>query len=534
MLRQKFQAYVLSSRPLDMPYYFGNSLPVDLLNLQENEWNNESQVSSSDDVIDALNRPYSILSVGCGNLRNVMYTLSSLPKEFTGKLSITMNDLDPFVLARNVLFLYMMSVYSSTDGIELILTTLWYSLHLTKSDYNLLISCLHALIDIDGEQLKCPTFGVVWVSDEDLDILRQVWQGWSNLACDRADTASIHLKIQRERMFADDSISAEGIQVYKQQIPARFHKSVDDWIENGIFVPDGADRSTLTHDNPTLTGRKMGRSPWHIGEAMSGTCKSPSEYEFVYCVPTDLWPFGAWDFLEVNQTTSSQMSLIDMFHCYIANQVHTTIAHLPTQRLEIDVVSCDCLKLENWLKSTRVSSSKVFDRIFTSNVADYVGTATLLRAMKPLLDTSNKHSVIVTQYWNWYALFPESLVDHVTCIHDGTNAMCYESARKDTRQKFLPTNAPRFWVQEYYNNMKWFLLYLRSDLLACEASSATNGKRRNQAPSLQEVKNVHGLAMRDFRRELNSVAPFRYRRNIRPVNMLRGMSRMLEWYLPTS
>ena len=524
LLKTKFDIYRRSSRPLDMPYYFGNSLPVDMLKLKGNEWNGCSDQSG------ALCQSYSILSIGCGNIRNVAYTITSLPEKFSGKLSVTLNDLDPFVLARNVLFLYLMITYSTLNDISLTLTTLWYSLHLTEMQYRLIIDSLRSIIDCDSESLESATSGVVCVNESDLSILRQVWQKWIDIKCEKADPDSINLREQREKMFADDQISAEGIQVYKQQIPKKYHQSVDDWIQNGVFVPNGFDRSKLTYDNPTLTGRKIGKSPWHIGEALNGDCKRPADFTFVYCIPTDLWPFGAWDILKVNDLETSSKSLIDIFHQYVVSQIQTTIQYLSSGRMAISIVNCDCLKLGERFRSNHTKAAKTYDRIFTSNVADYVGTATLLRAIKPLLNLENKHAVIVTQYWNWYGLFPETLVDSELAVKDGTNAKCFEAARKDTRQKFTMASAPRFWVQEYFNNTSWFLKYLRADVLACSNDVSSNEKPM-QVPSFQEVKNIDGFRMRDFRRELNKVTPFRYRRNVRPVNMLRGMSRMVEWHV---
>ncbi len=511
-----------------MPYYFGNSLPSDMLKLEGNEWNENKEPGSTD----PLRQNYSILSVGCGNIRNVIYTVVSLPKKFSGNLSITLNDLDPFVLARNVLFLYLMTACASADGIAFTLTTLWYSLHLTEKQFNFVIDSLKVLVNINSENLASITGGVIHISDIDLLILREVWQKWLVMNCRRDHPDGTKLKQQRAQMFSEDIISAEGIRVYKQQIQKKYHRSVDDWIHNGVFVPAGFDRSTLCHDNPTLTGRKIGKSPWHIGESLRGEYKTPKDFAFVYCIPTDLWPFGAWDFLEIQDfKTSTSKSLIDIYFQYIAGCINETILLLSSSRVNICVINCDCVNLKDKLKTDEGKMVLSFDRIFTSNVADYIGTRTLLKAMEPLLNPANKHSVIVTQYWNWYGLFPESLVDHDTHVTDGTNAKCLESAQKDTKQAFSATNASRFWVQEYFNSNKWFLMYLRADLLACTTDDRSNSKAR-KTPSFQEVKNVGNLRMRDFRHGLNKVVPFRYRRNIRPVNMLRGMSRMIEWYIP--
>ena len=123
------------------PYYIGNSLAVDMLILENNECTSGDKESQDARRL-ALEKDFSILSAGCGNLRNVIHTMVSLPRDFDGKLHITMNDQDPFVQARNVLFLFMMIALADKHGIAGIITTLWYSLHISEDDFQFLKSCL--------------------------------------------------------------------------------------------------------------------------------------------------------------------------------------------------------------------------------------------------------------------------------------------------------------------------------------------------------------------------------------------------------
>ena len=76
-------------------YYWGNVPAFDCLNLAENEG-----VSYDS----ALN----ILNLGVGDLRNVALTCASLPDSYSNKVLFTLNDKQSCVLARLVLFLYML------------------------------------------------------------------------------------------------------------------------------------------------------------------------------------------------------------------------------------------------------------------------------------------------------------------------------------------------------------------------------------------------------------------------------------------
>ena len=506
-LRGKYPHYIKVARPAFVPCYFGNSISNDLLKLKGNEWK-----KTADPEDPSLKRDYAILSVGCENLRNLIETTACLPPEFKGNLSVTLNDVDPFVQARNVLFLYMMFYYAAQENIEYSLTSICYSLHLEEAQYNLLVSCLKALTQISAKALNKVTEGVMTVSDKDISTMKEVWQGWLNLECRRDMPNATNLREQRAKAFTDDPIAPMGVDLYRRQIPQMYVPSVDEWLQNGVFMPGGMafGKYDLRYDNPTLTGFHLS----HVDQYR----KSPKEYEpFVYCVPADMYPFGTWDYLKAKAHCDSS-SLIDTYYAFISNRYKQMISALISKRISIQVHIGNCLKL----KDTFPSDAK-FDRIFTSNLADDIGTLTITKAMKPLLNRDNKYAVLITQYWNWYNWFPNAVVDNIPHVMDGTYERCLKAASKDTEQH-VPIS--RFWIQEYYNNTVHFVHYLRSDYMCCIKDDPVD----LPIVKFQDVRHQEGLRMRDFRRELNKVVPFRFRRNIRPVTLLRGMSRNLEWH----
>ena len=65
--------------------------------------------------------------------------------------------------------------------------------------------------------------------------------------------------------------------------------------------------------------------------------------------------------------------------------------------------------------------------------------------------------------------------------------------------------------------MVYFISLLRADLMACDQSLSAE-----KAVPFQKVTSMEGFRMRDFRRELNRVLPFAYRRNARPINLLKN------------
>jgi hypothetical protein len=76
-------------------FYWGNVPAFDCLNLIENEGGSYGSALK-------------ILILGVGDLRNVALTCASLPDSYSNRILFTLNDREGCVLARLVLFLYML------------------------------------------------------------------------------------------------------------------------------------------------------------------------------------------------------------------------------------------------------------------------------------------------------------------------------------------------------------------------------------------------------------------------------------------
>jgi hypothetical protein len=70
---------------------------------------------------------YSNRFVASGDLRHVIYSVTHLPDGFNGHVTLLINDLNPYVAARNFLILYVLSSFPDlTRGVDIALH-LWYS-----------------------------------------------------------------------------------------------------------------------------------------------------------------------------------------------------------------------------------------------------------------------------------------------------------------------------------------------------------------------------------------------------------------------
>ncbi|XP_038048058.1 uncharacterized protein LOC119722105 [Patiria miniata] len=507
-LSERNSKLACNTRVEDSSYYFGNTLAEDFLKLARNELS-DGMASEN------LTRDFHVLSAGCGDLRSTVLTAGSLPDDYKGKLHITLNDFDPFVMARNVLFLFMLVRYADTDYIASNLTTIWYSLHISKREHDLIKTSLDELIQMSAHQLHDATKGLVTVQDEDLRYLCQVWERWQSMECKRGKRSSINLRKQRKRLFKQDKVRGD-VSIYLARLSPADQKANKEWFDHASFVPtQTVEIETLPFDNPTLTGRGA------KFESLSDIT-APEECEFVYCIKESSFPFAVWDCLRVREhTPGSHSSPMVMYHKYVTNLLQRVESHILQRRLLINVSLANCLDFPNHHQTLNMPN---YDRIFTSNLVDYVGFAKLLQTMKPLLDVSNSYSTIVTESTEWIDIVPGA--DIKKAVDTPELAQCNQASYLDTGKEADDING----IREYYDNTICFLMYLRAHLLA----GGLGIPPLKDVPSFESVKKYHGLRMRDFRKGLNKLVPFQYRVNARDLTKLNGYGRAVEWYLPQS
>ncbi|XP_038048054.1 uncharacterized protein LOC119722101 [Patiria miniata] len=501
--------YSLSKkRKADFPYYFGNVIARDYLKLNENELSTGREE-------ELLMRDFHVLSAGCGDLRNTVLMAGSLPDEYQGELHITLNDYDPFVMARNVLFLFMLARFADTDYIASSLTTIWYSLHISKREYDLIKTSLDELIQMSAQQLHDATKGLVRLLDEDLRYLCQVWEKWQTLECQRDQKTSVNLKQQRNALFGTD-IMRERVSLYLAELSKNEKKKMREWFDHALFLPSESRKSAVPFDNPTLTGRDS--DCWYD----DFTPIVPKDHQFVYCINTDAFPFREWDCLRVRECSSGSFtSPMEMYHSYVTNLLKKVRRLIVQERLFVHVFLDNCLVFPERHQSLQMTN---YDRIITSNLADIVGFARLLQTFKPLLNASNRFSVITTETMNWFKFIPGADTNSVVCPRQRIQE-CNDAYSRDCNRLMFPGNNNR---RDYFNNTPQFLQYLRADIMA----GGLGILPLKDVPSLATVMTYHGMQMRDFRKELNKFVPFKDRVNARDLSMMNGLIRAVEWYLP--
>ena len=257
------------------------------------------------------------------------------------------------------------------------MTQIWYSLRLSEEDFRFVMRALQELIH--AASLEELTRGTMTMEQDHLRKLVQVWRTWLHLSSREGDW----ITEERRRMFEKDRGSKDGIDLYLREIPKEHKTSASDWFENGILLSKPS-RKDLTRENVTLTG-----FPATFLNQRDGP------YPFSYILPPSVIPFISWDYKDVKQHFHCA-SLLKMYSQYVGHLLEKCVATLATGQVKFHFLLCNCMEMTPFLPADRK-----YDRVTTSNIADYVPLASILDMCKPLLNTANPSAVIITEFKNW-------------------------------------------------------------------------------------------------------------------------------------
>lgn len=379
-------------------------------------------------------------------------------------------------------------------------TQIWYSLRLSEDDFSLVMRTLQELIH--SSSLEELTRGTMTMEQDHLHKLVQVWRTWLHLSSREGDWITEH----RQRIFESYPSSKEGIRLYLDQIPKKHKNSASDWFENGILLPK-ASRKDLNRENVTLTG---------FPAALINQSDGP--YPFSYILDPSIIPFTSWDYKDVRQHFNCD-SLLKMYNQYVSHLLEKCVAKLPTAQVKFHFLLSNCMKMVPFLPPDRK-----YDRVTTSNIADYVPLTNILDMCKPLLNTANTSAVIITEFQNWFQFtsLHEKLLNHFSQLPESFRQKVLE----DTKNRSIAFSGGRVAFLDYHDYSEEFIQFLRAALLVtdCEIPDEVNRRR-----TWRSVADYNGLVARDFLCLQNRVFPAKWMQNCRRVTMMSGFERTVEW-----
>ena len=339
------------------------------------------------------------------------------------------------------------------------------------------------------------------MEQDHLHTLVQVWRTWLQLGSREGDWIT-----EERRKIIRHPDSEEGIKLYLNQIPEEHKKSASDWFENGILLPK-ASRKELTRENVTLTG-----FPSASLYQIVGPCP------FRYLLDASVIPFISWDYIDVKQHFHCT-SLLKMYNQYVGNLLETCVATLSTAQVKFHFLLCDCMEMSPFLPPDRT-----YDRITTSNIADYLPLTSILDMCKPLMNTANTSAVIITEFQNWYQRLSlhEKLLRHFSQLPRSFRQKVLE----DTQNRAIAFSNGRVAFMDYYDLSEEFIQFLRAALLVSDHKIKDKMNRRR---IWRSVADYNGLAARNFLCSQNRFLPFKWKLNCRRVTMMSGFIRVVEW-----
>ncbi|XP_070575182.1 uncharacterized protein [Ptychodera flava] len=498
-------------------YYWGNSPAVDLLKLQQNEW-------SGGDYSDKL----SLLLAGVGDLRNVIKTVASLPKEFKGRIEFNLNDCDAHVLAKNVLFLYMMFTADDVNYTSDTLVQLWYSLCITEEHNQSLANALKELMKIDEKMLAKMTSDKLNISVNNLKELKTVWAAWLTSSERGGPESHIRDQFQAMKTIYPDTESAWSI--YIGGVPERHRESLQEWWETGMML-SSADRKVnqTVCQNVTL----LIKNPLHDKSLMMQLSDNSqtrfiaqmfNQEPLIYTIGSDISPFCGWDYLEASSHYGANC-VAQMYSTYISSLMNSFICHLKAGHAFFRVLLGSCFQLQDKFELNK------YDRITTSNLAAYYGLPAILDFFKPFLNSSNSNAVLITELMNWIDFLKTTDPNPIPKDYFMGPFQFQSAVAKDTG---IPFSDFGFYVstaayKEYHDMVTPLVKYLRAVFLMHRIRKSGELPRRKDIPKFKDILEHDGLKLRDFRLELNRVMPHKWKINKRRVTQLNGYERNLEW-----
>ena len=376
------------------------------------------------------------------------------------------------------------------------MTQIWYSLRINEENYQLVLRTLKELVL--ASSLEELTNGAMKMNQGQFERIVEVWRTWLQLSFREEDW----ITEARDRLFKNFK-AQESMKLYLEEIPQEHKKSASDWFANGVLSPNESPKM-LPRENFTLTGSNF---------QVSGN-KGP----FTYIIKSSTTPFSGWDYKDVKQWGHSS-SILKMYSDYVSYVLEKCALKLSTGQVKFHFLLCNCMEMTPFLPPGRK-----YDRVTTSNIADYVPLTRLLDTCEPLLNPSNCSSVITTEFHNW--------VEH-TNVMDEAALRAYFLPRGDSfRRKVLEdTKNPDIAYStgykafmDYHDHSAEFIQFLRAALLVSEIPDARNHRRTWTA-----VADYNGLIARNFLRCQNRVLPAKWMMNCRRVTMRNGFVRAVEW-----
>ncbi|KAF9461091.1 hypothetical protein BDZ94DRAFT_1168287 [Collybia nuda] len=353
---------------LPAAYLWGNIPAIDCLNIVHNE----GQIG--------LHQDFKFCFAASGDIRNLVSTVNGLPDQYSGNCQILFNDLNPLVVGHNLVVLsaLLSPEYSIEDAAELALN-LMYSTTLTPSMSSSLSQIKQHLSNIPPSQIiDVPTTGKgsiqALVRPQDLEStlgmlrssydVRKARQGYHNIML------SPERKDYRDRYMA----------ALKPGHRLGFSK----FRESGVLAPFSLDISDFTEPNRLLF--------------------SPQGY---WLLRDSENPLSGWNFAAAKKSGHAhgvdEADVYGNLFFHIKGEFIKFATRFRKFDIGITLTLFDACVIPQGITDGLLPPfhKSCFDRIETSNIADYVTIPRIIDDWSPMLNRKNKNASLLMSLMNW-------------------------------------------------------------------------------------------------------------------------------------
>ncbi|KDR80410.1 hypothetical protein GALMADRAFT_242832 [Galerina marginata CBS 339.88] len=357
---------------LGMPIW-GNIPAVDTLNLSKNE--GQSVAKSN----------LALAYVASGDLRNVVRTVNELPSDYSGELTILLNDREPTIVLRNMLILAILGTIEDVPQAADIAVHFWGSVFIQAPHQAVLHNTMLQLVEkLDGSNKFSLRLGensvMTGVISEDTRCLFAV-MGQVEMQVGNANSEIRRVRFEPTRQDYHH-------RNYCCLNPSHRLASLE-YRRFGILLPFGAANNNFNTPNKFLFS-PSGR--WLQDDLAS---------------PLDSWNIE--DVIAAGKAHGAQPA--DLYGClyfYLSEQLRSFSERIKKFRISFRMFTQDARELAKTLhsgtyKAHGLPKNIVFDRIDVSNIIDneYVGIPNILIDWAPFLSKTNRCATIVGFSMNW-------------------------------------------------------------------------------------------------------------------------------------
>ncbi|KAJ7233102.1 hypothetical protein C8J57DRAFT_1196085 [Mycena rebaudengoi] len=327
-----------------------------------------------------------------GDIRSLIRTVNSLPMDYAGNCDILLNDVDPVVLNRNLVILFvLLSCGPSIEEAAEFSTHLMYSAALPTEGAEYVKRCIGFIYDCDGEFegdlafqrcLETRGDGKLYSFQTSISIKRPLEMFHSSYPLSSALKSMRNTMLDADRLDCREKFFA-GLKPSHRLAFQRFR-------ESGVLAPFSLNTVNFTHPNRLLFSP---RGKWLMSE--------------------DSNPLRGWDVADVQSSGLKHgASTEDIFGClffHVKDQLREFAKRVKELNISIHLTQFDASILSKGLSIGALPAFEDarFDRIVTSDLLDSVGLRTCLADWGPLLNRENKHASIVMHSKSWHTRHPQ-------------------------------------------------------------------------------------------------------------------------------